>query len=104
MKRAVGPTRFIVGIGSLSSLVMGTLRFITAALVVLFRLLDFNLVLGNPKTTKERVVAAVEHADTVLIASRSGSRRAITTSKINSSVSWWAWPSTFLLARLPGRP
>lgn len=35
MKRAVGLTRFIVGIGSLSSLVMAALLFVTAALIII---------------------------------------------------------------------
>lgn len=53
MKRAIELTQFVV----------------TAALEVMFRLLNLpNLVFGSPETTKELVVAAVEHADTVLIA------------------------------------
>jgi uncharacterized membrane protein YqhA len=72
MKTAIGWTRFIVGLGSFSSIVMGALLFFAAAaevVIKIIRIIRFTeLELGSREGTKELVVAAVEHADTVLIA------------------------------------
>jgi uncharacterized membrane protein YqhA len=69
MKVTIGWTRFVVGIGSFSSIVMGVLLFIAAAAEVVVKIIRFReLNLGNSKGTKALVVTAVEHADTVLIA------------------------------------
>jgi uncharacterized membrane protein YqhA len=69
MKVTIGWTRFVVGIGSFSSIVMGVLLFVAAAAEVVVRIIRFReLNLGNSGGTKALVIAAVEHADTVLIA------------------------------------
>lgn len=69
MKQVVGWTRFVVGMGAFSSIVMAVLLFVAAAAEVIVKIGQLPaLGLGSHEATKELIVAAVEHADTVLIA------------------------------------
>jgi len=69
MRHNVGWIRFFVALGSLSSIIVA-LMLVLAAFVEALRLVVrvFELGLGTHDATRELVIAAVEHADTVLIA------------------------------------
>ncbi|HZW27864.1 MAG TPA: YqhA family protein [Trueperaceae bacterium] len=69
MKHNVGWTRYVVALGALSSIIVA-LMLLVAAFMEAIRLVGtvFELGLGTHDATKELVIAAVEHADTVLIA------------------------------------
>lgn len=68
MKRLIGLTRFIALLGVLSSLLLSLLMFasVTVRTVVLFR--DLLLKLGEDKTGKVLLVASIEQADALLVA------------------------------------
>ena len=69
LSRLVGITRFIVGIGTFTSIIMPALLFIAAAQVVTTIIYTVpELGLGGHETTLALTVIAVKHADTVLIA------------------------------------
>jgi len=69
MRHFVGLTRFIVGLGSLTSITMSALLFVAAGAQVVMTLLDvWTLGLGNHETIEAVTVAAVRNADMVLIA------------------------------------
>ncbi len=68
MQRFVGLTRFIVGLGSLTSIIMSALLFIAAAAQIVVILIDvWWLGFGNHETIEAVTIAAVRYADTVLI-------------------------------------
>ncbi len=70
MQRVIGLSRFIVALGVFSSILVSLVLFV-AVVVRTFRLLIEEIPrigLGSEKGTKALVVAAIEQADTVLIA------------------------------------
>jgi uncharacterized membrane protein YqhA len=69
MKHNVGWSRYLIALGALSSVVVAVLLLVAAFLEAI-RLVGtvFEIGLGTHAATKELVIAAVEHADTVLIA------------------------------------
>ena len=69
MRRAVGWTRFVVGLGVVSSVLMGAVLFVASlaeAVVTIIQLPRSNF--GTYEATRALVVSAVQLADAVLIA------------------------------------